>query len=319
MADLPQPMISSVSTNPSGFRTQFELRDVPIQFANAIRRILLNEMPVVEVTDVQVLENTTLVPHEMLKLRTELLPVNVRHTEEDIIRSAKLTLRVVEPGKVTTDNFGVTGGRNNILLRDRDLDTPLYFLKVKKDETVNITASLRVNPLSSHVCVSTYSYHVDPEKALKNRQIFLENNPGQESLFDNFYKQKSFHTNEKGRPDWFDFTVESIGVIPAVELVKDALTIIKKRITEWVKTEIVRENEPNVYMVTTEVEGHTLGALIQAVLYESGLVDFVSYDVPHPLRSEMRVRFLTEKTTDEIMSYLSGKIVEYCDTCLGIL
>jgi DNA-directed RNA polymerase subunit L len=113
--------------------------------------------------------------------------------------------------------------------------------------------------------------------------------------------------------------VESIGVVPAVELVKDALTIIKKRITEWVKTEIVRENEANVYMVTTEVEGHTLGALIQAVLYESGLVDFVSYDVPHPLRSEMRVRFLTEKPTDLIMSYLSAKIVEYCDTCLGIL
>jgi DNA-directed RNA polymerase subunit L len=226
---------------------------------------------------------------------------------------------VIEPGKVTTDNFGVTGGRNDIILKDRDLGTPLYFLKVKKDEQVNITASLRVNPLSSHVCVSTYSYHVDPEKALADRETFLEANPGQESLFDNFYKQKSFHTNEKGRPDWFDFTVESIGVIPAVELVKDAITLIKKRIVEWVKTEIVRENEANVYMITTETEGHTLGALIQAVLYESGLVDFVSYDVPHPLRSEMRVRFLTEKTTDEIMSYVSTKVAGYCDTCLGIL
>jgi len=314
-----RPMISALHTDLGGFRVQFELKDVPIQFANAIRRILLNEMPVVEVTDVQITENTTLLPHEMLRLRTELLPVNVRPTEEDVIRSAKLTLRAFEPGKVTTDNFGVTGGRNDILLKDRDLGTPLYFLKIKKDEVVNLTAGLRVNPMSSHVCVSTYSYHVDPEQLAVDREKYLLAHPGEESTFDNFYKQRSFHKNEKGRPDWFDFTVESIGVIPATELVKDALTLIKKRIVEWVKTDIVRENEANVYMIESDSEGHTLGALIQAVLYESGLCDFVSYDVPHPLRSEMRVRFLTDKTTEEILSYVSTKVAGYCDTCLGIL
>jgi hypothetical protein len=314
-----KPMISAARTSLSGFRVQFEVKDVPIQFANAIRRILLNEMPVVEVTDVQIIENTTLMPHEMLRLRTELLPVNVRATEEDVIRSAKLTLRAFEPGKITTDNFGITGGRNDIILKDRDLDTPLYFLKLKKDEVVNLTASLRVNPLSSHVCVATYSYHVDPEKEQVDKEKFLLENPGGEDLFQNFYRQRSFHTNEKGRPDWFDFTVESIGVIPATELVKDALTILKKRIVEWVKTDIVRENEANVYMIESDSEGHTLGSLIQAVLYESGMCDFVSYDVPHPLRSEMRVRFLTERTTEEILSYVSTKVAGYCDTCLGIL
>ena len=33
----------------------FELKGVPVQFTNAIRRILLNETPTVELADVQIL------------------------------------------------------------------------------------------------------------------------------------------------------------------------------------------------------------------------------------------------------------------------
>lgn len=315
-------MIPTKTVDLSGFRIKFQLRGVPVQFANGIRRILLNDTPVVEIADVKIHENTTLMPHEMLQLRTELLPVNVRPNEEDLIRSAKITLNVAGKRKVYTSDFEITGARSDILLKDRDLNTPLYFLKMKDDETVHLTAGLRVNPHSSHVCVATYMFHVDDERAEEDKLSFLEENEGWENaerVFENFYKQRSYYKNAKGRPDWFDFEVESIGVIPARDLVKDALTILKKHVLDWTKNDIVREKESNVYRIVTESGGHTVGALVQAILYESGLCQFASYDVPHPLRSELVVRFLTEKTPEEILEYVRTKVTEYCDTCVSLL
>ena len=315
-------MIPSKSVELSGFRYKFQIKDAPVQFANAIRRILLNEMPVVEIADVKIIENNTLMPHEMLQLRTELLPVNVRPSEEDIIRSAKLTLNVGGEKRIYTSDFVATGGRADILMKDRDNGSPLFFLKTKNGEAVHLTAGLRINTHSSHVCVATYSYHVDEELADTDKEGFLTENVGWDKaaqVFDNFYRQRSFHKNEKGRPDWFDFEIESRGVIPARELAKDAIAILKKNVIEWTKNDIVREKEENVYNINTESGGHTVGALVQAILYESGLCSFVSYDVPHPLRSDMKVRFLTDKTPEEILAFLTAKITEYCDTVVQLL
>lgn len=204
-------------------------------------------------------------------------------------------------------------------MKDRDLDAPLYFLKVKKGESVHITAGLQVNPATSHCCVATYSYHIDEEKAEADREEFIADNEGWEEagqVFDNFYRQRSVHKNEKGRPDWFDFTVESIGVVPARDIVKDAINIVKKNVIEWTKNEIVREKEENAYMVISDAGGITVGALVQAVLYESGLCKFVSYDRPHPLRPEVVVRFLTDRTPEEIMQFVGTKVAEYCDAAV---
>lgn len=315
-------MIPVKNIDLSGFRIKFQIRGVPVQFANGIRRILLNDMPVVEIADVKIHENTSLMPHEMLQLRTELLPVNARPSEEDLIRSAKLTLNVAGARKVYTSDFTITGGREDILLKDRDLDKPLYFLKMKEGDVVHLTAGLRVNPHSSHVCVATYMYHVNEEQAEEDKQSFLEDNEGWENagkVFDNFYKQRSFYKNAKGRPDWFDFEVESLGVIPARDLVKDALAILKRHVLEWTKNEVIREKEESVYQIRAETGGHTVGALVQAILYESGLCQFVSYDVPHPLRTDMNVRFLSERTPEEVIAFVSSKVAEYCDTCVSLL
>ena len=299
----------------------FELRNVPVQFANAIRRMLLNETPTVEITDVQILENTTLMPHEVMKHRVEMLPINVRPSEEDVIRNAKILLRMPateESRIVTTDDFVVESTRTDLLMKDVDLGTPMFFLKLKKGETVHLTGRLKVNPTSSQVCVATYSYHVDEEKAKIDSEKYQD-----KRLFENFHKQLSFHVNEKGRPDWFDFTVESIGVIPPKELVVGCLNMLERRADMWLKAakeSIIRESEPDVFRVTTTSEGHTLGALLQIVMYEMGMCSFVSYDVPHPLRKEMNVRFRSlEKTPENILDAAVAKITELCRTTISTL
>jgi DNA-directed RNA polymerase subunit L len=299
------------------------MKGVPVQFVNAIRRVLLNETPTVVLGGIQIHTNTTRMPHEMLQLRTELLPVNVRTSEEDLLRSAKLTLRInaEEDVRVYSSDFVVEGSRTDVLMLDRDLGTPLFFLKMKKGEAVHVTAGLRVEQGSSHCCVATYSYHVDADKVDAAREAYIAENKSDPNgyVFDNSHRQLVYHKNEKGRPDWFDVTVESIGVIPARELVKDALATIKKNTIEWSRSDIIREKETNAYMVISDIGGITVSALVQAVLYESGLCSFVSYDRLHPLRTETTVRFLTERTPEEIMAFVVAKVTEYCDTATPLL
>jgi DNA-directed RNA polymerase subunit L len=201
-------------------------------------------------------------------------------------------------------------------MNDRDLDTPLYFLKMKKDEKVHLTAHLHKNSSSSHACTVTYKYHIDVDQVESAKATFLAENPDMPdaaTVFDNFYIQRCFHKNANGRPDWFDMTVESIGLLSATEILVGALRILKERIAQWsTLKDIVRESEESVYLLRSS-EGHTLGALVQVLLFESELCSFVSYDIPHPLKKEMIVRVKTDRTPEELLAYCASKVAEYCD------
>lgn len=301
--------IVTKSVQKSGNLLTFEIRGVPVQFVNAIRRMLLNETQCVEISSVEILENDTMMPHELLKHRTEMLPVKVHPAQEDLIRDTKITLRMVadDTKVVTTDDFA-----NDVLMRDVDLNTPLFFLRLKKDEKLHIQGRLRLNPYGTQVCQATYSYHIDQERSKIDAEKYED-----KETFHNFYRQRSFHVSEKGQPNWFDFTLESIGVIPAVEILKMTLKNLKLKMSDWTKKareSIIRESEKNVYNIVS-AEGHTLGALIQILAYD--MCDFASYDVPHPLKSEMKFRFVTEKPPEEILSALEKRIVEMCDATIS--
>jgi DNA-directed RNA polymerase subunit L len=121
--------------------------------------------------------------------------------------------------------------------------------------------------------------------------------------------------DDQGRPNWFDFAVESIGVTPAKDLFKKALTIYRDKIIEWCKNPILRE-EAGWFSIETETEGHTIGALAQAMMYASGRVDYVSYRIEHPLLPKMIVRFNTKLQPEAIVDRFKTEAVELCESIL---
>jgi DNA-directed RNA polymerase subunit L len=314
-----------VAKSESGPILQFQLKDVPVQFVNAIRRILLNETPTVEIQDVQILTNTspsgTVMPHEMLRHRVEMLPVNVRPTETEIIMKTKIELRIGQEDKdvhnITTDDFVVQSDRPDILLKDRDLGTPLFVHRIHKNDSIHIVGRLGVNPNGSQVCTATYGFHIDPERAEEMKAEFLAKNPGladAEKIFTNSTIQRAYSINDKGRPNWFDVTVETLGIIPSRELVRQSAKSLRERTKRWsdsVRDSIIRSSEEGVYTFVSS-EGHTLGALLQYLLYDSNLVTIVDYDIPHPLRQEMRLRVQTNRRPEEILDYCVAQVTDLC-------
>lgn len=302
--------MENLRTSLDGYRLDAELKGVPVAFVNALRRIVLAELPVVTLSNVKILDNTTTMTHEMMRHRVEMLPINVKPEEAAVIRDTKVTLRFFpspEPREVLTTDFAVAGPRSDILLKDRDLGTPLFFMALKPNESVHIEATLAIQPTgNSHVCVSTFKNHIDVMIATADRDSFVARAGESEAaraeagrIFDAFHIQRSYSRNkETNRPDWFDFAVESIGVLQAKDLVRRACEVLQAKVDEWVKTPILREGE-GWFRMETEGETYTLGHLVQELMVAGGLVEFASRDIGHPLTPKLVVRFRTKTVQPE--------------------
>ena len=102
--------MENVKKTINGYRLTGELKDVPVAFVNALRRIMLSEIPTVVIQNVEILENNTNMTHEMLKHRVEMLPVNVRASETNVIRDTRLELRYLEDKEKETGKALVSMG-----------------------------------------------------------------------------------------------------------------------------------------------------------------------------------------------------------------
>jgi len=316
--------MENVRISMNTFRLDCELKNVPVAFVNALRRILLAEIPTVVFRDVVITENTTSLVNEMMRLRVELMPANVRPDEVGIIRDTKIGLRL-DPSPdsriVASTDFTVHGPRQDVILLDRDLGKPLYFMTVRPNETVRLEASLGMSTLAhdggaSQVCVSTYRYHIDPALAqLERDRVIAEN--GDVGTFDNHDIQRCWSRDANGRPNWFDFAIESIGVIPARDLLKTALEVLKQKIKKVEKVEIAK-GEAGGYCIEIADESYTLGALMQTLIYAAGppSVTDVRFSAGHPLTPKMAIRFVTDMPPKDVLDRFRKDALELCESIL---
>ena len=324
--------MESFTLSKNGYRLDTEFKNVPVAFVNGLRRILLSEIPTVVIRDVQILDNSTKMIHEMLKHRVEMLPINVRPEEAAVIRDTKIELRYLPPATpdltrktavdITTDDFAIDGPRPGIILKDRDLDEPLYFMRLQPTESIHVKASLAVETKgTSQVCVATFKNHIDQEIAKLDKDTYVATAGDDDNeramlakVFDNYEIQRSYARDDEGRPYWFDFAVESIGVTPAKDLLKQAAAIFKKKIETWCENPIQRE-EGDWYSIETEEEGHTIGALAQILIYNQK-VNYVSYRIVHPLLPKMIVRFSSKIAPEKVIEKFKTEAVALCESIL---
>lgn len=120
--------------------------------------------------------------------------------------------------------------------------------------------------------------------------------------------QRCFLVNERGEPNSFSFTVESIGVRPVREIVAEGIRAAIDLVTPYANTETssadlgIRiqpvDSRMNGVDVLFEGQEHTLGNLLQTLLTEIYLdteapdapITYAAYKVRHPLHRVMTLR-----------------------------
>lgn len=171
--------------------------------------------------------------------------------------------------------------------------------------------------------VSQCSYSYTPDTSPERRREFfekwliahnkgdiveLESNPTRKKELENEFNTmevaRCFMINERGEPNSFDFTVESIGVLDPFYIVARALQVIQEKLLRYVSIDggdlpdniKVRPADARMkgFDFVFAEEDHTLGNLLQSWmdinLLDSGAITYVGYKVPHPLKDEMLLR-----------------------------
>jgi DNA-directed RNA polymerase subunit L len=134
-----------------------------------------------------------------------------------------------------------------------------------------------------------------------------------EREFNTMEAARCFVTDEKGEPNSFDFTVETVGVFNPLDIVIEALKVIEQKcfiyaaldkgdLPENITIQPTKK-EARGFDIYFQGEDHTLGNLLttwmdENVLDEQGLRDgtiqFCGYCVPHPLRDEMLMTIIAK-------------------------
>lgn len=120
--------------------------------------------------------------------------------------------------------------------------------------------------------------------------------------------KRCFKINEKGEPFSFDFTIETIGVLPVSYIVGRACEVGENMVGRYVNLDknaplpsnlTISPSESRIigYDFLFRENDHTLGNLLQTWLVEHHIegtanpkITYAGYSVPHPLRDEMVLR-----------------------------
>lgn len=120
--------------------------------------------------------------------------------------------------------------------------------------------------------------------------------------------QRCFLVDERGEPNSFSFTVESVGVRPVQEIVAEGIQAVIRLVTPYADstksladlgiTSQAPDSRMNGVDLLFDGQEHTLGNLLQTLITEMyidrGALDspivFAGYKVRHPLKREMTLR-----------------------------
>ena len=334
----------------------FDLENVKVSFVNALRRIILSDVETVgfftedfKTSSLRVLKNTSSLHNEFLLHRLSLIPINLPEPENFNSEQYHFTLKVQNNKTgiidVTTDDFKILDKVNNVDVKpeilfphDSFTGDPILITRLKANpgsegEMIHIEGgcikgSGKDNALFSPVSCASFINKINPEKVEHALQNYLENQEGNvEELTKKFMieeQERHFYTDDSGEPDRFEFTIESIGVIPPNEILNRALDILSKKlnmfeselnkIIENVESPVVTIEKTQAVMEAYDItilnETHTLGNFLQEYLMDFAdeyKIKFVGYMNPHPLQKLiiLRIALNNDATIMDVVSEIT--------------
>ncbi len=302
---------------------EFEVKNVSISMANAIRRVALAEVETYAVgeTSVKLLENTSPLHNEYISHRISLLPLNQsisnldnyrfyiskKHTKDVAIENDQNTIM-----EITTDDVQVydTKGDGWVDTKDIFTDTLLITkLNVKQKLLGYFSATKgKAQEHSRWQAVSTICYRYMVKKDLEGIEydkVTLE-------------EERDWVKKTNGDPSGFIFYLETCGVMPPREVINKSLVIIKNKLADfkdYIKTNIAKLGWTSSNMLDFEYEGemHTLGNLIATMGLEMlGENDYIGYRTIHPMMNKfiLRMKLDSVNSKEEHVQ----RLYKICDT-----
>jgi len=244
----------------------FTLSNVNVSIANALRRIIISEIPTYgfrttphSENDVEITKNTTRLNNEILKQRISCLPVHNIHkipNHEETHKDLRFELNMKNDTNniiyVTTEHIKIKNTKTDSYLSESDTQkifppnkqTGDYILicrlkpKISDEipgEELHFNAKLTLNRAIENNMFNvscTCFYNFTPDKIAQNKEWnnyekTVKNMKNKDLEKQNWYNHQGLRHYLK---DSFDFTIESVGVFKNSELYKNACEIMIKKL-----------------------------------------------------------------------------------------
>jgi len=299
------PSISNIINE--GNELKFTLAGTNISLANAIRRVVLSDIPVtvIDGDNSDITANTSRLHNEILKHRLGCIPVHMTDLE---MLPGKYMLEINKENTnepieyVTTEDFRIKNieTKNYITAEEQKRIFPansitnmyIDFTRLRAGignhvpgEKLQLTADFVVksaadNSMYNIVSSCSYGNTMDP---IKINEVWGEhsNKLKAEGLTESEIEmqKKNFYILDAQRhfiEDCFDFTVNSIGIYENAYIIRKACEVLEKRFADLIlaaDSDIlpIRISEVTMdhsYDIVLENEDYTIGKVLEYVLYE---------------------------------------------------
>jgi len=258
---------------------EFDLINVHSSIANALRRILIAEVPTIAIHSLSVRENDTIFPDEYLAHRLGLIPVGVdpealdyvcgEHNHENVLKF-KLSVKNDTPGTILLYSDQITWipmrGQEHISV---DIKPGVLICKMAAGNTIDIemTAEKGIGQIHAKWSpVSLCSYKLMPrivlektfsgEDARELKSCFSEGvieivdgraavaNPRIDTMSREVFRHEKFADSVKilRESNWFCFTIETISLDPLI-LLRTAISILDRKCQSLKKDVLELKNQ----------------------------------------------------------------------------
>ena len=236
----------------------------------------------------------------------------------------KFIRKIFPPNKITKDFILITKLKPNIINKENGNEISIK-MKATKDIAKNYSGFGYVSQCSYFNIIDEKQAVIVLEKKIQdgklkglNKEEIVE----LEQNFETLEKDRIFKKNEYDEPSHFEFTIESeCRVKPgylfykAIDIIDEKLNLLIKNIyDDNIRFEKV-ENSKNMYNLSIDNETHTLGNLIQSLLFNNFIrendkkdINYIGYNCPHPLENIMiiKIQFTNDITIDECRRIFIG-------------
>lgn len=288
---------------------KFTLSNLNVSFANALRRIILSEIPInvirtetEEVNQCRIITNTGRLHNEIVKQRLSCIPI---HLTDLNLLPEKYELEVKAENTtdsmmyVTTDDFRIRNKTNsNYLTKEqtREIFPPnrktnqyIDFIRLRPkigdnipSEKIELIADFsisnaRVNSMFNVVSICSYSNTPDLVKISEKWEEYKENLT--ESNEDIEFHRRNFHILDAQRffvANSFDYTIQTIGIYSNIDIVKTGCSILVNKFQQ-----LIEEIDANTIIIvnTNTTLNNCVDVILENEDYTVGKsLEFVLYD-----------------------------------------
>jgi len=289
--------------------------DMKISFVNALRRIILSDIPIIATSrlNTQFTDNTSMLDDQYLAHRLNMSTVINTTATENHMDEISISLNRLNEGDdietVYLRDMTLTRGKEKIDIDKFFKHPDTIFAKLKYDQKINMTSKLMRstcrNDGAGFCPVGTCYYNFDYDNT----------DPNDED------RERKYFRTDNGLPAKYNFFIEPSGQLSAketmlrgIDVLIDKLNTVKQDLVDKSGLKIVPHKAPTKmkaidYHITDENE--TIGNLVDEYIGDIDKTYYSGYHIPHPLKNVIIVRIGYEDGDLDKTSELLVKTIDF--------